>query len=99
MFYCYVPQIQLAKLQNGNATKPIKAVIKTAEELSKLGTISEIQAQKHVIEKVKTEEFWECADIFELDSVRESLRELFKYLQKEIQKVYTTHFDDLISKQ
>ena len=88
--------IQLAKLQNLNATKPIKSVVQTAEELSKLGTIPEVQAQKYTIEKVETEEFWECADIFELDSVREALRELLKYLQKETQKIYTTHFEDLI---
>ncbi|AGK96698.1 DEAD/DEAH box helicase family protein [Clostridium pasteurianum] len=88
--------IQLAKLQNGNATKPIKSVIQTAEELSKLGTIPEVQSQKYIIEKVKTDEFWESADIFELDTVREALRELLKYLQKETQKIYTTHFEDLI---
>ncbi|WP_298839040.1 DEAD/DEAH box helicase family protein [Clostridium sp.] len=88
--------IQLAKLQDGNATKPIKAVITTAQELSKLGTIPEVQAQKYVIEKVMTDEFWESADIFELDSVREALRDLLKYLEKEIQKIYTTHFEDLI---
>lgn len=88
--------IQLAKLQNGNATKPIKSVIQTAEELSKLGTIPEVQAQKYVIEKVKTDEFWESADIFELDSTREALRGLLKYLQRETQIIYTTHFEDLI---
>lgn len=88
--------IQLARLQNSNATKPIKVVVQTAEELSKLGTIPEVQAQKYIIEKVKTEEFWESADIFELDAVRESLRELLKYLQKETQKIYTTHFEDLL---
>lgn len=88
--------IQLAKLQNSNATKPIKSVIQTAEELSKLGTIPEVQAQKHTIEKVKTDEFWEAADIFELDAVREALRELLKYLQKETQGIYYTHFGDEI---
>ena len=88
--------IQLAKLQNSSANKPIKSVIQTAEELSKIGTIPEVQAQKHIIEKVKTDEFWESADIFELDSVRETLRELLKYLEKQTQIIYTTHFEDLI---
>lgn len=57
--------IQLAKLQNSSANKPIKSVIQTAEELSKLGTIPDVQAQKYIIEKVKTDEFWESADIFD----------------------------------
>ncbi|MHC1682907.1 MAG: DEAD/DEAH box helicase family protein [Clostridiaceae bacterium] len=88
--------IQLAKLQNGNATKPIKSVIQTAEELSKLGTIPEVQTQKYTIEKVKTDEFWESADIFELDEVRQALRELLKYLEKTTQKIYTTNFEDFL---
>ena len=88
--------IELAMLRGNNATKPIKSVIKTAEELSKLGTIPEVQAQKHIIEKVKTEEFWETVDIFELDTVREALRELLKYLKKENQKIYYTNFQDFV---
>jgi Type I site-specific restriction-modification system, R (restriction) subunit and related helicases len=88
--------IQLASLRGNNATKPIKSVIKTAEELSKLGTIPEIQAQKYIIEKVKTVEFWEDVDIFELDTVREALRDLLKYIQKENQKIYYTNFQDFI---
>lgn len=88
--------IQLAYLQGTNATRGIKSVINTAERLSKLGTIPQIAAQKYVIEKVMTEEFWETADIFEIDSVREALRELLKYLEKEGQIIYYTKFEDMI---
>lgn len=56
--------IELAKMQTKNATNPIRSVIKTAEALSKLGTIPQVLEQKHVIEKVLTEEFWDSADIF-----------------------------------
>jgi len=38
--------IQLANLQGNNATKPIKSVIQTAEDLSKLGTITEVHYRK-----------------------------------------------------
>jgi type I restriction enzyme, R subunit len=88
--------IELASLRGNNATKPIKSVIQTAEELSKLGTIPEIQAQKYIIDKVRTEEFWENVDIFELDSVREALRDLLKYLEKGSQTIYYTNFQDFI---
>ncbi|WP_346936023.1 DEAD/DEAH box helicase family protein [Clostridium sp.] len=88
--------IQLAYLQGTNATRGIKSVINTAERLSKLGTIPQIQAQKYVIEKVMTEEFWETADVFELESVREAIRELLKYLEKEGQIIYYTKFQDMI---
>ena len=91
--------IELANLQGNNATRPIKVVIDTAEQLSKLGTIPQVQEQKYTIDKVRTEEFWEDVDIFELDEVRQALRELLKYLEKENQGIYNTHFDDFVIKE
>lgn len=88
--------IELAKLQGNNATRPIKSVIETAESLSKLGTVPKVQEQKYIIDKVRTEEFWEDVHIFELDEVRQVLRDLLKYLERENQKIYYTHFDDMI---
>ena len=88
--------IELANLQGANANKPIRSVIQTAEELSKLGTIPQVQEKKYIIEKVKTEEFWENVDVFELEEVRDALRELLKYLQRQTQTIYYTSFDDFI---
>ena len=88
--------IALAYLQNNNATKGIKHVIATAEKLSKLGTIPQVVAQKHMIEKAMSEEFWESADIFELDEVRIALRDLLKYIERETQTIYYTNFSDMI---
>ena len=88
--------IQLAQLQGTSATRGIKSVIDTAEQLSKLGTIPQVQEQKYVIEKVMTEEFWEEADIFDIESVREALRDLIKYLQRDGQIIYYTKFEDII---
>ena len=88
--------ISLAYLQNNNATKGIKNVISTAEKLSKLGTIPEVMSQKHMIEKAMSEEFWESADIFELDEVRIALRDLLKYIERDGQTIYYTNFSDMI---
>ncbi|TQX30583.1 DEAD/DEAH box helicase family protein [Clostridioides difficile] len=88
--------IQLAYLQNNNASKGIRHVMATAEKLSKLGTIPQIQQQKYTIEKAMTEDFWEDSDIFKVEEVRISLRELIKYLEKSSQKIYYTSFEDMI---
>lgn len=88
--------IELSYLQDTNASRVIRSVIDTAEQLSKLGTIPEVKEQKYIIEKVMTEEFWENADIFELNEVREALRDLIKYLERTTQRIYYTHFEDLI---
>lgn len=88
--------VDLAYLQNSNATKPIRMIIKTAEDLSKMTSIPQVKEQQHIIEKVQTEEFWESANIFELEEVREALRDLIKYLEKPNQKMYYTNFQDTV---
>ncbi|MBO2537638.1 DEAD/DEAH box helicase family protein [Rummeliibacillus suwonensis] len=90
--------IELAKLQSKNATKPIRSVVTTAEALSKLGTIPQVLEKKNIIEKVLTEEFWESANIFDLEEVRSALRDLIKFIERETQKIYFTNFQDEILK-
>ncbi len=87
--------IQLAYLQNNNASKGIRHVMATAEKLSKLGTIPQIQ-QQNILLKSNDRGFWEDSDIFEVEEVRISLRELIKYLEKSSQKIYYTSFEDMI---
>ena len=88
--------VDLAYLESKNASKPIKRIVKTAEELSKLGTIPQVMAQRYIIEKVQTDEFWESADIFELEEVREALRDLIKFIEKKHQKIYYENFAEEI---
>ncbi len=95
-FDCLIYTVDLAYLQNKNATKPIKAIINTAEQLSKLGTIPKVMEQKHIIEKVLTDEFWESADILDLEEVRNALRDLIRFIEKDGQKIYYTNFKDEI---
>ena len=88
--------IQLAYLQGTNPTRGIKSIITTCERLSKLGTIPEIKEKKAIIERVMEVEFWENTNIFEIDAVRQALRELIRYLEKETQQIYYTKFNDMI---
>lgn len=77
-----------------NATRPIQSVVQTAEELSKLSTIPQVIAKRDILLKVQTDVFWEEANIFELEEVREAIRELVEFLEKESQKDYYTNFKD-----
>lgn len=88
--------VDLAYLQSKNASKPIRSIIQTAEELSKLGSVPQVMAQKYTIEKVQTDEFWASADILELEEVREALRDLIKFIERGKQKIYYTNFKDEI---
>lgn len=86
--------IELANLQSNNATKPIRKVVDTVEALSKLGTIPQVLAQRDVIEEVRTTEFWEQANIADLERVRVALRDLIRYIERTNQKIYYTNFQD-----
>lgn len=86
--------VDLAYLQSKNASKPIQNIVSTAEQLSKLGTIPQVLEQKAVIERVQTSEFWENADVFELEKVRIALRDLLKFIEREKQVIYYTDFKD-----
>ncbi len=86
--------IELAQLQSNNATKPIRRVVDTAEALSKLGTIPSVEAQKEIIDEVRTSEFWQEASIADLEKVREALRDLIRYIERTQQKIYYTDFKD-----
>lgn len=92
-----VYSIDLGMLQSRNINQPIQIVIQTAEDLSKLyNSNAYVKAQKYIIDKIQTEEFWENTNILELDEVRIALRDLLKYIEKKKQQIYYTNFTDTI---
>lgn len=86
--------IELAYLTVQKATKPIRAVVDTAEKLSEIGTIPQINENKELLIHVQSTDFWDSTNIFELEEVREVMRELVQFIEKEAQKTYYTNFRD-----
>lgn len=88
--------IELAVVLGKNFSKARDSVVKTADSLSELGTIPQVLAQKDIIQKVKTEDFWAEVALLDLELVRETLRDLIKFIEKEKTKIYYTNFTDEI---
>lgn len=88
--------IELAQLQSRNADRNKNIVSVTAERLSNLYSIPQIKEQQYVIEKVKAQSFWKDTSIFEMDAVRDALRDLIKFLEKDTYTIYYTNFQDTI---
>lgn len=86
--------IILAHLRSQKAVKPIRTVVETAEKLSELGTIPKIAENKELLMNVQSTEFWDEVDIYELEEVRQVMRELVRYLEKSTRKIYYTDFKD-----
>ncbi|MGE5403716.1 MAG: DEAD/DEAH box helicase family protein [Candidatus Saccharibacteria bacterium] len=88
--------IEIADLLNKNATKAKDSVVSTARLLSKLATIPQIVAKKEVITRVQTDEFWAIASVLDYEQVREALRDLIQFIERNMMKDYYTNFTDEI---
>ena len=86
--------IELAWLQGIPASKPKIKVIRTAERLAEKGNLSQVQRHGDLIAEIQTDEYWERADIFSHETVRESLRDLLVLLEKDQTDIYYTSFTD-----
>ena len=89
--------IDLGLLQSKNVQSPINIVVQTAEQLSAKYSVPEVKKQRDIIEKVQTTDFWDGADIMELETVRTAMRSLLQYLDKfGERKIYYSNFTDAI---
>ncbi len=55
-------------------------VVRTADQLAQLGTITQVLAKKEIIEKIKKNEYWINTDLQEYETIRKSLRDLIKFI-------------------
>lgn len=95
-FDLWIFTIELSTLTKSNATRAIRQVMESAQELQKLGTIPQILEQKELIKKIQEPEFWEQPTLETLEEVRLALRELIRFIPKHTQRVYYTDFEDEI---
>ena len=93
-FDCVMFTIKLALLTNKKASRAKNSVVKTAEALAGLGTIPQVLAKKEYIQKVQTPDYWVTATVLDHDEVRQALRDLIKFIEKQQTKVYYTNFTD-----
>ncbi len=91
MFY-----IENSTLKGTPSISSQKKVMDTAASLAEKGSISKVREYKKIILEVQEDKFWEEADIFSLEEVRLALRELVKFLDAKLNKIYYTDFEDKI---
>ena len=86
--------IQFAYLEKIPMNKPRGRVIGTAEKLEIKGSIGQVRNNAEIIDRILTKEFWEDADIFDYEKIREALRELIKLIDRKERGIYYTDFKD-----
>ena len=87
--------LKLALLVAGDSSKFIIRVASIASQLCKIN-VPEIKNNLSLLKELQTETFWNSTDVKRLEEVRQSVRELLKYLENSPKEtVYTTLKDDI----
>lgn len=89
--------IELAYLMGKRYTKARNDLHKKVVGIAKVANIPEVQAQSDLINKILNTTYVETAEINEFEEIREKLRDLMKYIQKENNKYVTNFADELLS--
>ena len=88
--------IELAYLTGKRYNRGKKDLLKKTEAFSGIANIPEIMIQAELIEKILHTDYLETAEINEFEHIRESLRDLMKYILNIGHAIYETNFDDEI---
>ncbi len=87
--------IELALLAGRTYNRARRDLLKKVEGIAGVANIPEIMAQSELIDKILHTDYLDNADIFDLENIRENLRDLIKYIP--VRKLrYDTDFDDEI---
>lgn len=78
----------------GNTGKYMSKIFRTATALQKKDNIPQISIHLPLILEIQTEQYWETINVKKLDKLREALRDLIKYLEREQQEPVYTNFED-----
>jgi type I restriction enzyme R subunit len=89
--------IEFAHLTGMDASRSKSRVVETAVLLESKGNIAKIEHQADMIRRVQKNEFWTNANLFDYEEVRLALRDLLRYLDKDLRGTFYTDFKDEIT--
>lgn len=90
-------KLQLGKILSNPIDRQANAVVYVMEELSKLGTVPQIAAKANIIFKAQNKDFLKNGDFFDIENVREELRDLMQFLEGSISiPIYVDIEDEII---
>jgi len=87
--------IELAYLVGKTYSRARTDLVNKARGIASVGNIPEIQAQAELIDKILHTDYLESAGINEFEHIRECLRDLIKYIPRDVIR-FDTNFDDEI---
>ncbi len=86
--------IQVGRIKGRATNFQTSAIMELLEDLKKLGTIPQIVEKQGLIQRASRQEYWEKASFFDIESAREELRELIKFIDNPPKKIWSVDIDD-----
>ena len=86
--------IMLGLLNKTSISRQTNIVDASCRQLARKYTIPQVAAKRYIIEKVLQEDFWQHTSLLEQEDIRQALRELMQFLDKSVQPIYYTSFED-----
>lgn len=85
---------QLLHIAEGDTTKYINNIAKTAKALLKKQTIPAVARYADLLQDLTTDIYWQGVSLTWLEEIRKSLRDLIKFLDRDKQGEVYTNFED-----
>ena len=89
--------VQVGRIKFKNINRQVMLITELMRDLRKLGTIPQIVDKKELIEKASDVEYWERASFFEVEKVRNELRELIKFIDNPPRKIWSIDIEDTLT--
>ena len=89
--------VELCKMLNIKFDREIGRLAHIGDGLVRKLTVPDVASKQEDIQKIRQENYIKNSDIFEIERIREALRELIKYLDKVDRKIVYTDFSDDIN--
>ena len=86
--------IELAYLAGKQWARHKSDLLKRVSAVARIANIPEIQAKTELIKKILETDYLERAGINDFEHIRHQLRDLMKYIPKDVVNKYNTNFDD-----
>lgn len=86
--------IELAYLAGKQFGRYKSDLLKRVSAVARIANIPEIQAKTELIKKILETDYLERAGINDFEHIRSQLRDLMKYIPKDVTNKYNTNFDD-----
>lgn len=97
IFDLWLFNIELAQIEGDkDYSRAVQRVTTICSALLEKLSIPQIKQKQDVLEEARTDEFWDSIDIDKLEKLRGDVRDLIKFLERDVRGIIETNFSDFV---